>query len=171
MTLIVKNMKAKTIIAIVILITMNVAASVLIPFEDWDQVFEKSPDIVVATCWNPTPPTPSVNRNGPGSDCQVEILSVLKGTNDATSVRLLTEHELQKGSTYLVLGQYNEQGLYALEDYRVIQLNKGFRLKSLDGKTLDEKIKILFQSGVDYMNQKIQEDNDERDRLKQALQK
>lgn len=146
-------------------------AYITMPFRGWSQLENESPDIVLITSWNPTPPTPGVDVSGPKSDYQIEILSVLKGTNSVPSPSLLTDHELEKGGGYLVFGQYDGSVLRAFEDYRVIPISKKFSLESLKGKTLDEQLDLLFHSGLDEMNQKIQDDKDERDRLKLALQK
>jgi hypothetical protein len=166
-----KPKKILIFVIIIVLIAIKGGAYALSFFSGWSRVIETSPDILVVTCWNPTPPTPGVDEAGPKSDYQSEVLSVLKGTNKATSVRLRTDHELQSGHAYLVFGQYFSGGFDAFEDYRVIPLDKGFDLKSLKDKTLDEKLQILFQSGVNYMNQKIQDDEATKERLEQASQK
>src|SRR5579872_7246839 len=98
-------MKPKIFIITIITITLTIlsaVAYVLSPFDGWDRVEKMSPDIVVVNCWKPTPPTPGVDFVGPDSDYQVGVVSVLKGTNATTSARLLTDHPLQIGRTYLV---------------------------------------------------------------------
>ena len=98
------------------------------------------------------------------SDSQVEVLSVLKGTNHPTVARLLTDHELQPRQGYLVFGNF-DNGIYnAWEDYDVVPLGTKIRLDSLKDKTLDQQLKLLFQIGVEHMDQKIAADNAERDR-------
>lgn len=151
------------------LISLSAAAMVIEKFQDWEQVKNNSSDIVIATAWDENPSHGVlVNRK---ADFQIEILSVLKGTNVTGFVRLLADHELERGQEYLIFGIYSGTYLDAGEDYRVIPLGKSFRLQSLKDKTEDEKFQILFQSGVEYMNQRIQDDQAVKDRLEQALQK
>jgi hypothetical protein len=153
---------------------MSAMAYLTTPFSGWQHVIESSSVICVISYDKPTPPVPNVNLNDGFSDSQVFIVSVLRGTNAVGSiVRFMTEHELRDQRSYLVFGQYNDNGdLCAYEDYNVVPLVRGFRPNILDGKkTLDEKLQILFQNGVDAMNQKIQEDEQERNRLQEALQK
>jgi hypothetical protein len=155
------------------LVTFSAAAYLIAPFSGWPKLAERSPDIVLVLAVRPTVYPPNVNFSGPRSDFQVEVTSVLKGTNytASTDARLLTDHELRPYHLYLVFGQYTTNWIDAFEDYRAIQLDKKFQYSSIKDKTLDEQLQILFQSGVDAMNQQILDDEKERNHIKEALQK
>ena len=165
-------MKLKIIsatITILILAATSATALLLGPFPGWSRLENISDEIVIVGCDQPLPSRPNFNDNVVRSDSQVLILSTLKGTNSTSSTRFLTNHELQVGHQYLVFGDYEDGAFCAFEDYRVIPLGTDFPLKSLEGKTLDEQLQILFQRGVDDMNRKIQEDEEEKDRLEQGV--
>ncbi|HEY1787283.1 MAG TPA: hypothetical protein VGJ73_03970, partial [Verrucomicrobiae bacterium] len=103
------------------------------------------------------------------SDWQVVLLSSLRGTNATGHFRLLTNHSLSRGHKYLVLGYYIDGDYEAFEDYRVVPLSHDFDVKSLSNKPLNQQLQILFQDSVKEMNQEIQDDEAERQRLKEAL--
>ncbi len=167
------NFKIKIMLALTMaLLAVGATARVIGTFQDWSRLEEMSSDIVIVYGGNPTPPNPSILiGNPPRSDSQVDILSVLKGTNNPNSSRLLTDHDLTKGQRYLVFGYYESDGYEAFENYRVIPLDTTFQLDSLKGKNFNEKLQVLLQSGVDCMNRKIQKDEEERDRLQQGIRK
>lgn len=146
-------MKRTIIIIVTVLASLSALATVFMPFQDWDQVEKNSSDIVVAAAWDENPPHGElVTRK---ADYQIQIISVLTGTNVSGFVRLLANHEFDRGRKYLIFGVYSGSYLDAPEDYRAIPLARNFQAKLLKDKTFDEKLQILFQSGVDYMNQKI----------------
>jgi hypothetical protein len=173
----VENMKSKIIITITIiaLLATDAMAFVTIPFTDWQHVVDSSMDICIVSCEDPTPPPLGSGFKDPVIfDSQVFIVSTLKGTNNVNSrARFITCHELVKDRSYLIFAMHDDNGiLQAYEEYRVVPLVRGFRPNMLDGKnTFDEKLQFLFQNGVDAMNQKIQDDEKERDRLQEAVQK
>jgi len=165
-------MKIKKIsLAITVLaLTATSATALLIgPFPGWSRLEKISDEIVIVGCDQSLPSRPNYNDTVFRSDSQVLIQSTLKGTNGPSLIRLLTNHELQVGHQYLVFGYYNDGVFEAFEDYRVVPLGTDFPLKSLDGKTLDEQLEILFQRSVDDMNQKIEDDQKEKDRLQEGV--
>lgn len=173
-----KFMKSRIVISIVagiLFATASAMAFVTSPFTGWQNVIQSSTDICVVGCEDPTPPPLGAGFKDPVLfDSRVFILCALKGTNNINSTaRFITCHELVKDRSYLIFAVHDDNGnLYGYEGYRVVPLVRGFRPNILDNKkTLDEKLQVLFQNGVDAMNQKIQDDEDERDRLKLALQK
>lgn len=165
-------MKIQLCCLVLFLVNFILLARQSIPFSGWDYVENNSPYISIVECEKSIPPTPGIIvMDAPASDSNVRILSVLRGTNSVSSARLQTDYELKEGQKYLVFGYYDSGFYRAYEPYRVIPLDTSFRLDLLTGKTLDEKLQVLFQSSIDYINRKIQEDEEERDRLQQALQK
>jgi hypothetical protein len=145
---------------------MSAAGYVTVPFPGWEELETRSPDIVIVS---PTASAPRIRVSSPRSDFEVSVELVLKGTNSSTVTRFLTDHELQLHQRYLVFGQYDSDVLKAFEDYRVIPLEQGFDRQSIEGKTLDQQLQILFQDGVKEMDREIQDEEAERHRLKEAL--
>jgi hypothetical protein len=163
-------MKNKIIILVASLITISVTARVIAPFNGWGNLTETSPDIIVVQCGKPTPSNPNVIVvNGIKSDSEIQIVFALKGTNVLSFARLQTDHELRQGENYLVFGYFDTGICKANEEYRVIPLGINFSTNSIAGKTLDEQIQILFQRSVANLNREIQKDQEEKQRLEQAL--
>jgi hypothetical protein len=167
-----QNMKTKVTILTAFLITISVIARVIAPFPGWDRLKQNSPNIIIAYCGKPTPPTPGILfMNAPASDSAIDVVLVLKGANNANSARLLTDHLLQQGENYLVFGYYGSGIYQAFEEYRVIPLGVHFSTNSIAGKSLDEQIQILFQRRLDVLNRQIKEDQEEKQRLEEGLKK
>jgi hypothetical protein len=166
-------MKSKIMMIVVftLALTTRSAFSYLMgTFQGWDKLEEQSSVIAIVYTQNTTPRgTLPLIGNAPSSDWQLDILSTLKGTNTVSSTRFLTDHELKNNCAYLVFGEYDGTALRAIEDFRVVQLDNGLSLDSLKGKTLDEQLQILFQRAVDDMNQKIEDEEKEKDRLQEGV--
>lgn len=163
-------MKSKNCVGIILLAAFTAAARIIVPFQNWSQVEQESPSIVIARCGEPTPPTPGViNVNGTRSDSSIEVVYVLKGTNALGVSRLLTDHELQKGEKYLIFGNFDGQAYQAYEEYRVIALGSGFHTNSLSEKSLDQQLHSLFQRRVNNLNQQMKSEQEEKQRLEEAL--
>jgi hypothetical protein len=163
-------MKVIKIILIVLLITISVTAQVMVLFQGWDRLKETSPYIIVAHCGKPTLPTSGV-IGGLKSDSEIQIITVLKGTNSVSSARLQTDHELWQGENYLVFAYYGGGIYQAYEKYRVIPLGLRFSTNSISGKPLDEQIQILFQQALYNLNQEIQNDQEEKQQLEEGIKK
>ena len=134
------------IVLTVLLITVSIMARIIVPFPGWDRLKTEAPNIIIARCGKPTPPTPDVIiMNAPTSDSAIEVVSVLKGINNASSSRLLTDHGLRQDENYLIIGHY-DSGIYrAHEEYHVIPLGVNFSTNLIAGKPLD----ALWQEYVD----------------------
>lgn len=166
-------MKIKLINSITLLAALVAVAWVDAPFRDWIWVKKNSPDIVIALCGPKTAPAPGVyNFNGPDFDSKIYVASTLKGSNCTRTARLKTDYPLQQGEAYLVFGQFDD-GIYnAFDEYRVIPLGKpnmDSLINSITNKPLDEQLQILFKRGIDHLDQKIQELQLEKQRLKTGL--
>ena len=118
------------------------------------------------------PPTPGVIViNATKSDSTIEVVSVLKGTNNVASARLLTDHDLQKGENYLVFGNFDGEIYQAYEEYRVIPLGSNFHTNSIAGKSLDQQLHILLQHRLDNLNRQMQKELEEKQRLEAGVMK
>lgn len=165
-------MKTKIIIVAASLITVGVMARIIAPFHGWGDLTETSPNVIVVKCGKPTPPNPDVIvMNGTKSDAEIQIVSVLKGTNDLSSARLQTDHELRQGENYLVFGYFDNGICKAYEEYRIVPLGDNFSTNSIAGKPLDEQIQIMFQRAVNKLDREIQTDEAEKGRLETGLKK
>lgn len=158
------------IVLTVLLITVSIMARIIVPFPGWDRLKTEAPNIIIARCGKPTPPTPDVIiMNAPTSDSAIEVVSVLKGINNASSSRLLTDHGLRQDENYLIIGHY-DSGIYrAHEEYHVIPLGVNFSTNLIAGKPLDEQIQILFKRRLDNLNRQIKEEQEEKQRLEEGL--
>lgn len=175
-----KITKMKYKIAIILLTVTSAFAAVEISFPGWNWLGEKSPYIAIVGCGKPTPnpahPYGGV-INGTMSDSEVHIIFVLKGTNNISSGRLQTDHELRQGEDYLVFGNCDKGICNAAEEFRVIPLGirYAWELKSLTnsivGKPLDDQVQILFQRAVSHLNREIQRDKQDKQRLEEGLKK
>ncbi|MGH7952940.1 MAG: hypothetical protein ACREFE_13635 [Limisphaerales bacterium] len=163
-------MKAMGTILTALLISISVIARITAPFPGWDRLEKKSPDIIIANCGKPTLSTPGVLvANAPASDSSIEILAVLKGTNNIHFARLLTDHDLREGENYLIFGYYDDGMYQAYDEYKVIPLGAKFSTNWISGKTLDAQIQILFQRAVDNLNLEIQKHQEEKQRLETGI--
>jgi hypothetical protein len=165
-------MKTTLIVVAILLVTISIVARVIAPFPGWHRLIEKSPDIIIARCGKPTPPPPGVlTLNATKSDSDIEVVSVLKGTNNVSASRLLTDHVLWRDENYLIFGYY-DSGIYqAFEEYRVIPLGVNFSTNSISGKPLDEQLQILFKRRLDNLNRQMKDEQEEKQRLEEGLKK
>jgi len=155
-----------------LLMTLGVMARVIAPFLGWNNLTETSPEIIVVQCGKPTPPNPNIMVIGATkSDSEIQLVSVLKGTNDLSSTRLQTDHALRQGENYLVFGYFDSGIFKAYEEYRVVPLGDNFSINSIAGKPLDEQIQIMFQRAVNKLDREIQTDEVEKGRLETVLKK
>ena len=163
-------MRTKLAILTASLITIGATARLIAPFLGWDQLQERSPYIIIAHCGKPIPLSgPTINA--PNSDSSIDVLLVLKGTNNVNSARLWTDYELRQGENYLIFAYY-DTGIYqAYEEYRVIPLGVRFSTNSIAGKPLNEQLQILFKQRVDDLNREIQSDEVEKQRLEGGIKK
>ena len=162
----------KLVILSALLITCIVGARQSFPFLGWDRLEEWSTDIIIANCGKPTSSKPGVFVSGAtASDSAIELIVVLKGTNNMSPSRLLTDHKLWQGENYLIFGHY-DGGIYqAFEEYRVIPLGVDFSTNSITGKPLDEQLQILFKQRIENLNREIENDKAEKQRLVEGLKK
>jgi hypothetical protein len=160
-------MKIKIITIIISLLVVSVTARMVGLFPGWDQLADQSSNIVIAHCGKPFQRTAGVIiENGPLSDSEVEVISVLKGaTNQPSPARLWTDHELFQGENYLVFGYY-DSGIYqAYEEFRIVPLGGNFSTNLIAGKPLNEQIQILLKRRLDNLNRQMKQEQVEKQRL------
>ena len=158
-------MKLKLITIMLLLVAITVAARLIAVFSDWNWAMKNSPNIIIAHCGKQSPS--SNHFNAPASDFSIKVLTVLKGATNVVSARLLTDHELITGQNYLVFGYY-DAGIYtAYEEFRIVPLGVNFSTNLISGKSLDDQLQILFKLRRDQLNQEIQKDKEEKQRLEE----
>jgi hypothetical protein len=166
-------------IFLVAALVSGVAASVMayttLEFPGWPPLIQSSPAIVIARCVA-TPVTDSPGNNVVQRDMRgliesdIEVVSVLKGDTNSTANRLISAYEPFQNEFYLIFVRANIDGYQAFEDYRIVPLGTEFNPETLQGKTLEQQIQMLLQRRLDNLNRQMKEEEQEKDRLEQALQ-
>jgi 5-hydroxyisourate hydrolase-like protein (transthyretin family) len=168
-------MKIKITVLIVLLITFTGMAYMMESFAGWDRLESKSHYIIIAHCGAPTPRLLHYSiENAAAFDSSIEVLSVLKGTNDLVFTRLQTDHELRQGEYYIAFGygdNFDTNVFMAHEDFHVIPLGHQFTTNSIAGKQLNEQLQILFRQSADNLNREIQKDKEEKQRIESGIVK
>jgi hypothetical protein len=151
---------------------VGVTARLSFPFQSWDKLIAESVYIAVVQCGDPTPPVPNHGViNATRSDVRIQITARLKGTNNVSPVRLLTDHEMISGRDYLVFG-YCDCGVFtAYEEYRVVPLDEYFATNLIAGKLLNEQIQIIVQRRLYYLKLEMPKNEEEERRLEDGLKK
>jgi len=159
-------MKQKFIIIACALVSFAAIARVIEPFHGWDRLKTESPNIAIVECGSPVPPNPNEQTEGaPKSDSNAQIIFTLKGTNETTSVRLQTDYELSAGRKYLVFGQIDKGVFLAYEKFRIIKIGRIFSIESITGKTLDEQVQVILERRLPDLNQELEQNIEEKQRL------
>ena len=163
-------------------VILVVAASVVtgfvtVHFPGWSAMPEISPSIVIVRCTSS-----GVQRwvsNGVVNvmwdgivRSDVELVSVLKGESmpPGTKGTLYSQHWGDQGKLYLVYASYYDGSRCdAFDDYRVVPLGHNCPTNMLDGKSLDEQIKVLLKYRLDSLNRELEHGQVEKKRLEEAF--
>ena len=164
-------MKAKVVIAILVLVAITALGRMVSLFSNWGNVENESSSIFVARCGKPTPPPPPsiLYSSPPRSDSEIEIIAILKGTNSPGMARLQTDHELHQGENYLVFGKLEDGNYKAFEQYKVVPIGSRFSTNWIAGKNLDEQIQVLFKHALFQLDREIKEDQEQKAQLETAV--
>lgn len=180
----------KSLIGIIVVIALMLGANgfpaiaqVIHSFPGWDNLIENSPDIIVVRC-SQTPDFYKDHGDGPTGalyNSKIEIISVLKGaTNSGPEALKMPElgsgclssmYVPRQGEYYLIFSIFNYDKFQASENYRIVPLGLNYSMKNLGDKSLNQQINFLLQWRLDRLNLQMQQDQAEKDRLEQALQK
>lgn len=158
------------------LIALNAMAYLGRSFPGYDTLTDKSSDIIVVRCAR-TPDPYNQWKNGHRIDndglidSDVEIISVLKGQTNSGIVHIAMAYWLKEGDYYLLFQNYIDGSYDNVENYRVIPIGTRFSTNSISGKSLDERIQLLFRYATNNLAGEIKNDEETKDRLTQALQK
>lgn len=161
----------KILFAITWLFSANIVLAVfIIPFTSWDEVSEKSSDIIIARCIV-APNTTFVVDGMIWSD--IEILSVLKGNPKSGPARMVSQYGPHQGERFLAFATYQSTPTYeaynATESYRIIPIGSTFLIESLAGKTLTEQIQLVQRNRLEEVKRELEKVAEEKQRLEKSL--
>jgi hypothetical protein len=160
-------MKAKIILLIAASLTLTAIGTTILPFQGWEWLNEKSPDIMIARCTKT--PRPGTVLNGVSSD--IEVLLVLKGTNGLGPAILDSVYWPRQGEDYLIFGNYQDGHCQAIEDYRFVPLGANFCLDRIAGKPLGEQLQILLKFRLWHLSRELEQGQQEKKRLEEGVEK
>jgi hypothetical protein len=149
-------------------IVMFVTLTMAVPyrsFDGWSRVMQRSPAIIVARCTE----TPTETGIHGVVDSNIEVLSVLKGTNQIGPARLTSLYRPRQNETYLILAQISDGPYQAIESYRIVSLGVGFSTNQIVGTSLDDQLQRLFQRRLNRLNLELKEGQEEMERLQAAV--
>lgn len=165
--------RIRNAIFIALVAAASTATAVLIArFTSWDDLTQKSPDIVIARC-TATPDTLIIVDGMIWSD--IEVLSVLKGDTKAAAARMVSQYSPHRGERFLMFSTYQSNERYraynATEKYRVVPLGPYFSTNDLTGKPLAEQIQIVLRRRLQDLNRDMEYATEEKKRLEGGLTK
>jgi hypothetical protein len=172
-------MKRFALIATLLVAAGTAWALLMGRFTSWTDLIEQSPDIIIARCvathdgLKPGP-TKSDYVNAFFSD--IEVISVLKGTNRPGPSHLTSPDRPFRGELFLLFANYasnqDDTEYEAVEDYRVIPIVAGpnrWLTNQLAGKSLNEQVQMIINWRLSELNHEMERDNEEMARLKLNL--
>jgi hypothetical protein len=120
------------ILVIALFFTVSVAFAVFInDFKNWDDLTERSPDIIVARCTSTLgsakteKPTLIIDGMIPSD---IDVVSVLKGSTQAGLSHMASQYWPYPGEEFLLFANYENDRFYkgytAVEDYRVVPMSR-----------------------------------------------
>jgi hypothetical protein len=166
-------MKTSLPVFVTVGVVSTAMAVAIAPFTSWNDLTQKSSDIVIARCTATTPDTTPVEDGMIWSD--IEVLSVLKGDTKPGVARMVSQYWPRQGEQFLMFSVYQSNQLYqaynATETYRIVPLGRYFLTSELAGKPLDKQIQLVFQSRLDDLNREMKRASEEKKRLEEGLDK
>lgn len=174
-------MKIKNLISLLLLLisAVTVKAFLTTKFPGWDALTENSQSILIVQCTKSpvrmqiTNGVVTMNPTRGVVKSDVEIVSTLKGLSSpyGTPVNLTSEYWPYQGERYLLFANvYDGSNCQALDLYRVIPLGHFFETNVLTDKPLRDQIHLLLQYRLSNLNTELKNNQEEKDRLEQALQ-
>ena len=159
----------KHICVTLLLATMVAAlATIVTNFKSWDDLIEKSSEIILARCIatrdfiSATNTLPIVVDGMIHSD--IEVISVLKGNSKPGLATMASQYWPYRGQYFLVLANYEKDqyniGYTAIEPYRVIPLEHFFYTNQLAGKTLKEQVQFIRRRRLEELGKIIGKEPD-----------
>jgi hypothetical protein len=173
--ILINNMKKYIFTGIFFAAICTAWALLLNPFASWDDLTEKTPDIIVGRCIateDMMAPKPTIIfGNVVNSD--IEVISVLKGDTKPGLSHLASLYRPYRGEYFLAFAEHftyqTNSGYEANEEYRVIPISPYFRRNELNGKPLKEQIQLVLQVRLEDLNKELAHDTEEKMRVVAGL--
>lgn len=152
----------------------NVNAYITSDFAGWPALEGKSHDIIIARC-SATPDLSPVGTNGVAIDrrgliySEIQIVAVLKGTNNFGTGQLVSSYWPRQGEYYLIFSDYRFGSYLAYEAYRIVPIGMSFSTDELKSGILDYEITTLLRRRLDKLNRQMSIELDEKHRLEEGL--
>jgi hypothetical protein len=158
---------------IVFLAALSTATATLVSrFTSWDDLTQKSPDIIIARC-TAVPDTRLNVDDMVWAD--IEVLSVLKGDTWPGTARMVSQYRPYPGERFLMFATYQNDKRYpaynATEAYRVVPFESYLLTIALTGRPLTEQIQLVLRQRLEDLNHGWKPADDEKKRLKEGLKK
>ena len=153
--------------------SITTAAAVLIAsFKSWDDLTQKSPDIIIARC-KETPKSGLVANGMIWAD--IEVVAVLKGDTKQGAARMVSQYYPHQGQRFLMFSTYQSNEHYsaynATEEYRVVPIGPYFQVEQLTGKQLGEQIQMLLRARLEDLKRESEHAAEEKKRLEAGTTK
>jgi hypothetical protein len=169
----------KYISIIILLLTASTAFAVLMSsFTSWDDLIERSPEIIIARCTSTLGSSkserPILNIDGM-IPSDIEVIAILKGNGKPGLEHLTSQYWPCPGRAFLLFANYeNDQyykGYVAVEKYRVVPMNRyasennQFLTNELSGKTLREQVQMILNNRLLDLNEELADNSNEMKHL------
>lgn len=152
-------------------------AAVTQPFTTWDNLTNKSTDIVIVRCAR-TPQRLNVQSDGVVVEIkdglissEIQVVAVLKGRTNLGPAVLVSRYWPRQSDQYLVFSYYQDGSFMAVERYRVVPLGIDFPTNVITGKSMEEQIQAMLRYRLDQLNHELEEQQAEKNRLEQGLKR
>ena len=170
------DMKKHIRIIVLFAATATAFGMYAIEFNSWDDLIEQSSDIIIARCTAtigaPVTSKPIAIMNGI-IPSDIQVVSVLKGNTKPGPSCMASQYWPSRDAQFLVLANYESDQIYtgyvAIENYRIVPLNRDFQTSELSGKTLTEQVKLILSSRLKGLNDELARDNEEKQRIEAGL--
>lgn len=163
-----------TVAAVVSLVaTDRASATASEPFTSWEDLTQKSPDIVLACC-TATTSNPESFVNGMIVS-EIKVTAGLKGDNKAGAAKMVSRYWPHQGDCFLMFSTHVSDQLFtgynAVEHYRIIPINRYFQASQLAGKSLAEQIQLILSRRLADVREELDRLAKEKNRLEQSFTK
>jgi hypothetical protein len=171
-----RDLEQKLIIISVVLAAAAAFGVLVGNFKSWHDLELQSSDIIVAKCTSPIEDNhsgkPMVTFGGI-THSDIQVLFVLKGNTKPGLSRLDSLYQPYPGERLMVLGNYrrdeNHAGYSAAEKYRIVPINRSFRIEALTGLGLDAQLQLVLSNRLEDLNEIIKRGQEEKARIEKGI--
>ena len=161
------------IMVIALLASFSTASAIFLsPFTSWDDLTQKSPDIVIVRC-TATPMSYTAIDGMVFSE--IEVLFVLKGSTKTGHAKMVSQYVPHQGEEFLMFSTYQSNQRYqaynAAETHRIVPIDRYFDFIELANKSPVEQIKLVLRNRLESVRRDLEQLTEERKRLEQNFNK